>query len=146
MWTDWGPNALITSPSLSPFFCPIQKSTNSLIQFGAAWLEFMQRQGAPAANVATSFIRQPTWFIYYHCVFPLCLLITSWGWDKPSEILMRVSPRGGNPAESLMLAAQSGARRAECKVLRLCFNLYRLLNAVSSDYCVLDCTNGVAAE
>lgn len=94
MWTDWGPNTLITSPSLSPFFCPIQQSTNSLIQFGAARLESAQRRGAPAADAATSFIRQPAWFIYYGCVFPLCLLITSWGWNELSEILMRVSPRG----------------------------------------------------
>lgn len=96
-----GPNALISSPSLRPFFCPIQQSANSLIQFGAAPLEL--RSGAPPPPTLQRHSlgsRHSSFITAAHS--PLRLLITSWGWDELSEILMRVSSlRGSRAAQDL---------------------------------------------
>lgn len=48
----------------------------------------------PAVDIAMPFTLQSVWFIYYHCVIPLCLLISSRGVsDELNEILMMELPR-----------------------------------------------------
>lgn len=96
-----GPNALISSPSLRPFFCPIQQSANSLIQFGAAGLELRSEAPLPPTLQRHSLGSRHSSFITA-ARSPLRLLITSWGWDELSEILMRVSSlRGSRTAQDL---------------------------------------------
>lgn len=136
-----GPNALISSPSLRPFFCPIQQSANSLIQFGAAGLEL--RSGAPPPPTLQRHSlgsRHSSFITAAHS--PLRLLITSWGWDELSEILMRVSSlRGSRAAQDL---ARRSIRHPPSRVESLhdfCFSSCCL--KVRPDDCALACANDI---
>lgn len=136
-----GPNALISSPSLRPFFCPIQQSANSLIQFGAAPLEL--RSGAPPPPTLQRHSlgsRHSSFITAAH--YPLRLLITSWGWDELSEILMRVSSlRGSRAAQDL---ARRSIRHPPSRVESLhdfCFSSCCL--KVRPDDYALACANDI---
>lgn len=136
-----GPNALISSPSLRPFFCPIQQSANSLIQFGAAGLELQSGAPPPPTLQRHSLgSRHSSFITAAHS--PLRLLITSWGWDELSEILMRVSSlRGSRAAQDL---ARRSIRHPPSRVESLhdfCFSSCCL--KVRPDDCALACANDI---
>lgn len=141
MWTDWGPNALISSPSLRPFFCPILQSANSLIQFGAAGLELRSEAPLPPTLPRHSLgSRHSSFITAAHS--PLRLLIISWGWDESSEILMRVSSlRGSRTAQDL----------ARCSIRHPLSRVESLHDFCSSSCCLkvhpgdcaLACANGI---